>query len=539
MLRLSALLLLINTPTLAQDSLKYWVQFTDKNNNGYSVSQPELFLSQRALDRRSSQGIAIDEKDLPLTEAYVDSLRSAGANILNYSKWFNAVTFSTNDTQLVQQLAVFPFVQGTQAVRRWRGTLEDESQVVQGNQRTFNDYGNAFTQIAMLNGDVVHDIGYTGRGVLIAVIDAGFSGTNTHAFFDLLRAENRIVATRDFVDGDADVYAHSTHGTAVLSTIGAWAPGEMIGTAYQADFLLLRSEAVGSEFLIEEDNWIAAAEFADSLGADILTTSLGYNTFDDTLMNHSYADLDGNTTRITIGSDVAASRGMLVVNSAGNEGSSSWRFVNAPADGDSVLAVGSVDLTRSYSPFSSQGPTFDGRIKPDVAAMGQDVTVAGSGGGAVTSNGTSFSAPIIAGMAACLWEAYPNKSGMEIHQAIIQSAHQFTNPDNFLGYGIPNFLNALHLLDDADHPAPDKAYVSPVLFSDFFTLYFAADRTEEGSIAVYDATGRLFFESPFSFRQGSSYAVPYNGTALPSGAYFVRIRTESGDETVRLLKLKP
>jgi subtilisin family serine protease len=532
-----AFTLLAGNIARAQDSLKYWVQFTDKNSNGFSIAQPESYLSARALERRSKQGIAIDEKDLPLTEIYVDSMASLGATILNRSKWFNAVSFSTNDTQLILQVQSLGFVNDTEAVKRLRGNITDKFEACspQPNLRTFQDYGQALTQIKMLNGDVVHDIGYSGRGVMIAVIDAGFSEVETSRFFDVLWDEGRIIATRDFVDGDDLVFDHSQHGAAVLSTIAAYTPGEMIGTGYNAEFLLLRSEEGGSEFLIEEDNWVAAAEFADSMGADILSTSLGYTNFDDSLMDHTYADMDGNTTRITIGGDIAASRGMLVINSAGNEGASPWHYIGAPADGDSVLAVGSVDANRNYSPFSSTGPSFDGRVKPDVAAMGQGVTVA-IGPSLLTSSGTSFAGPIIAGMAACLWEAHPEKTNMEIYNAIIGSAHQINVPDSLLGYGIPNFVNALYSLEGPPVPTPPaSAYAIPTLVHDYFTLYFASDSDFEGSITAFDALGRAIFDSPFSFRHRTNYAVPFDGSGLPPGAYFVRIN-KTDRETVRILK---
>jgi len=536
-------LLLAGITSPAQDSLKYWIQFTDKNNNGFSISQPEQFLSARSLERRSKQNIAIDFKDLPVTEAYVDSLRALGANILNRSKWMNAVTISTDDTALMQQISFLPFVKSSQTVKRF-GLLKPDDKFEKlsptfGGQRTFNDYGHAFTQIRMLNGDVVHDIGYTGKGVLIAVIDAGFSEAHTHELFVNLRDEARILATRDFVDGDDWVYDHSGHGTAVLATLAAWYPGEMIGTAYDAEYLLLRSEDVESEFLIEEYNWISAAEFADSMGADILTTSLGYSTFDDSTMNHTYADMDGNTTRITIGSDIAASRGMLVVNSAGNQGASGWKYVTAAADGDSVLAVGSVDADGNYSNFSSQGPTYDGRVKPDVVAMGQGVTVSGFGESlTATSSGTSFSGPIIAGMAACLWEAYPHKSNMDIYRAIIQSAHQYDYPDTLMGYGIPNFVNALYILDQPPPPEPVReAYAHPRVTGDHFTLYFRGKSNSEGTIEAFDMHGHAVYVTPFSFRAETNYAVPFDLSAMPSGLYLFRIR-QGGWEVVRVVKVE-
>ncbi len=306
------------------------------------------------------------------------------------------------------------------------------------------DYGQAFNQINMLNGIPLHDLGLDGAGMTIAVLDAGFLNADVIEAFDSLWLNNQIIGYKDFVSPLApDIFDSHYHGTMVLSTMGANLPTEMVGTAPKADYWLLRSEDGATEYLIEELNWASAAEFADSLGADIINSSLGYTTYDDPAQDHTYEDMDGNTTPITIAADLAASKGILVVNSAGNSGSSSWHYIGAPADGDSVFTIGAVNSSGNYASFSSTGPTYDDRIKPNVVAQGQGSTVISAYSGNVTSgNGTSFSSPITAGMVACLWQAHPNKKNTEIMEAIQQSASQALNPDSLLGYGIPDYFAA-------------------------------------------------------------------------------------------------
>jgi hypothetical protein len=310
------------------------------------------------------------------------------------------------------------------------------------------DYGLAYNQINMLNGIELHDLGYNGTGMIIAVLDAGFLNTNTIPAFNYLWNNNRILGSKDFVDPiNPNIFGSHSHGTSVLSTMGANLSGEIIGTAPEASYWLLRSEDGFSEYMIEELNWVSAAEFADSVGADVINSSLGYTTFDDPSQNHTYPDMDGNTAIVTRGADIAVSKGMIVVNSAGNEGSSSWYYIGAPADGDSVFSIGAVNASGNYVSFSSHGPTYDGQMKPDVVAQGSGSTIINAYSGNVsTGSGTSFSSPITAGMVTSLWQAHSNRRNTEVLDAIRQSASLSNNPDYQLGYGIPNYMTAHNLL---------------------------------------------------------------------------------------------
>jgi serine protease AprX len=440
---------------------KYWVKFTDKNNSPYSINNPELFLSQKAIDRRNSQGISIAENDLPVNPSYIQAVSNLGATILNVSKWMNSVTVYTTSPAVINAIEQLPFVLSVEKSNISSTSLneksikpffdaetyaefDEENLVKSGGESKSYDYGMAFNQINMLNGIALHNLGYNGTGMTIAVLDAGFLNANTLAAFNYLWTNNRILGYKDFADPlNPNIFGSHTHGTSVLSTMGANLPGAMVGTAPEASYWLLRSEDGGSEYLIEELNWVSAAEFADSVGADVINSSLGYTTFNDPSQNHTYADMDGNTTPVSIGADIAVSKGMIVVNSAGNDGSSSWFYIGAPADGDSVFSIGAVNASGNYASFSSHGPTSDGQIKPDVVAQGSGTTIINASSGNVTTgSGTSFSSPVTAGMVTSLWQAHPNRRNTEILEAIRQSGSLATNPNYQLGYGIPNYLTA-------------------------------------------------------------------------------------------------
>ncbi len=417
----------------SQNPAHYWIAFTDKQHNNYSLTQPEQFLSQRALDRRKKQGISLDSTDLPVSKFYIDSLISLGLQIKNVSKWLNGVTVLTNDTNLIDTIDNLGFVayhQKTKPLLFKMNGIEDESQL---NSNKASNYGLGNDQIMLLHGNYLHDKGYRGDSMLIAIIDAGFYNVNNMHLFDSLRNDNRIISTYDFVAGNANVYDDHTHGMSVLSTMATNDPGYFVGTAPKASFILLRSEDANTEYLVEEDNWATAAEYADSAGADLINTSLGYTTFDDTTENHSYSDMNGVTTHIAKVADMAFKKGIFVVVSAGNSGDDPWHYISTPADAKDVLTVGAVDLNGNYALFSSTGPSADGRIKPNVAAPGANVKVAFPNDSIYGGSGTSFSAPITCGLVACLWQAFPNKTNYEIRSAIEQSASQYTTPDSLLG----------------------------------------------------------------------------------------------------------
>ena len=451
---------------------KYHVRFTDKNNSPYSIENPLEFLSQKAIDRRTNQNIAIIENDLPVNPAYISSIASTGVAILNVSKWMNSLTIYTTDQTALDAIDAFPFVQSVGKSSSFKPLSQNEKSSKpffdnesfgdkpkpdglsenKGTQSVY-DYGTALNQIQMLNGDSLHDMGFDGGGMIIAVLDAGFLNVNSLSVFDSLWTNGQILGSRDFVNPQSpNIFGSHYHGCKVLSTMGANLPGEMVGTAPKADYWLIRTEDAATEYLIEELNWVSGAEFADSLGADVINSSLGYTTFDDAGQNHTYTDMDGNTAPITIGADIAASKGILVTNSAGNSGNDSWHYIGAPADGDSVFSIGSVNGSGVYTYFSSTGPTYDGRIKPNVVAKGQGTTIVNPWDGSIyTGNGTSFSSPVTAGMVTCLWQANPTKSNIEIMQAVQQSASQANSPDSLLGYGIPNYMIAHRLLAPVIH----------------------------------------------------------------------------------------
>ncbi len=537
----------------AQTGTKFRVDFSDKNNSPFSVSQPDEFLSTRAIDRRTQFNIPVTEQDLPVNPSYLSSIKSTGAIILTKSKWFNSCVVEVSDSNIIDSILQFPFVINTTKVARiCKPVMDEKSEINHAAERITispissdsSYYGLAFNQINMIKGQYLHLLGYQGEGILIAVLDAGFNNTNVLDAFAELYAENRIIATRDFVDGDEDVYIGSNHGTSVLSTIALNLPGTMVGTAPDADFILLRTEYGPSELIIEEENWIAGAEFADSMGADLLTTSLGYTTYDDSTMSHTISELDGNTIRITRGADVAASKGMIVVNSAGNEGdstNSTWIKISAPADGDSVFTIGAVRPNGDYATFSGKGPSADGRVKPNVVAQGQDAVLLFASGVIGDADGTSFSGPIIAGMIACLRQAVPDKSNIELYHAVENCASVHDNPNDSIGYGIPDFYCALKYLTNDAPTAFDNAATAilfPNPFHDKLILFIKPDADDIFFVEMFDLAGRKIFESLHEVKAGNYYRFELEGmNTLANGSYIVRLTGDSVNLVKKVVKM--
>jgi len=448
------LLVLFSIPIFSQIAPdKYYIQFTDKNNSPYSLSHPEKFLTARALARRARFNIPIKENDIPVNPQYVQDVANTGVKILNTSRWLNGVTVYTADTAIIDSIKTFPFVKSTlkfALAGQESGKFKKEALLPVYPSPAFKavstleaKYGAALTQIKQINGIYMHNKGFRGQGMVIAVLDAGYSYVQTQPLFDSLRNDHRILGTKDFVNPGGDVYPQHYHGRMVLSCMAADIPGTMIGTAPKASYWLLRSEDARSENVIEEYNWVSAAEFADSVGADVINSSLGYIAFDDTAFSHPYSDMDGKTCISTRGAEIAASKGMLVVNSAGNSGQDkAFPWIGAPADGDSVLTAGAVTAMGTRASFSSIGPTYDGRIKPTVMTMGQGDAVANSTDSITHASGTSFSSPVLAGMSACLWEAHPHATNMQIIEALKRTASLAGNPNSLMGWGIPDFAKA-------------------------------------------------------------------------------------------------
>jgi len=428
---------------------RYRVSFTDKKNCGYSTKHPEAFLSQKALDRRKRLGAKVDSYDLPITPQYLRTLTEQGFPIYNRSKWNNTAVVTLSDTTRLSQLRAFPFVKAVRKV--WESpdsipvppaTPSRQSLVTNKRDTLATYYGRGERQVTMLGIDSLHRAGYRGRGVTIAVIDGGFYNAD---IIDGLK-NVRVLGTRNFVHPGVNVYEEAEHGMMVLSCIAANTPYSLVGTAPEASFYLLVSEDGATEQLVEEDNWCAAMEYADSLGCDIVTSSLGYYLFDHKTMNHCYNDLDGQTAINSRNASLAASRGLLVINSAGNSGMSRWKKIGFPADARDMLAIGAVDSLAQNAAFSSLGNSADGRIKPNVMAMGVNSAVYDVDGTVARVNGTSFACPTLCGAVACLLQMFPYKKPTEIIHAVQQSGNNAQHPDNIYGYGIPNMPKAANLL---------------------------------------------------------------------------------------------
>ena len=375
-----------------EDTLKYRISLKDKAATDYSLQKPEMYLSKKSIERRKRQGLEIDSTDLPVCKKYVDAIRKKGVHVLVTGKWDNFVTVSCNDSMLIAEIAGLPFVRSTERV--WRGVAKRASErdsLINKPLRTDSLYGPAITQIKMSHADRLHEAGFKGQGMTIAVIDAGFHNVDK---IEAMKNIN-ILGTRDFVNPEADIYAESSHGMSVLSCMAMNQPNVMIGTAPEASYWLLRSEDEYSENLVEQDYWAAAIEFADSVGVDLVNTSLGYYSFDDPTKNYRYRDLNGHYALMSREAAKAADKGIVVVCSAGNSGSGSWKKITPPGDAENVITVGAVNKYGVLAPFSSVGNTADGRVKPDVVAVGLGSDVMGTDGNLRHANGTSFSSPIM------------------------------------------------------------------------------------------------------------------------------------------------
>ena len=545
--------LLLGVQSVAQIAPdKYYIQFTDKNNSPYSIDQPQEFLTQRALDRREAQDIAIIENDIPVNPQYLDGVASTGAQLLFPTKWLNGVTIYTTDTTVLQNIENLPYVSVVRSLRNEnipakKVFFEEEmmgdefkpDKVVKNGIRSDLDYGDAETQIDQINGIPLHDAGFQGQGMVIAVLDGGFSGVPQHPAFDSLRANNQILGDKDFIYVNGNVYTESGHGKAVLSCMAANDPGVMIGTAPKASYWLLRSEDVKTENVIEEYNWVSAAEFADSVGADVINSSLSYSGFDDPTWNYTHDDLDGNTAIATIGADFAASKGILVCNSAGNSGNGGFPWNGSPADGDSVLSVGAVASNDQRAGFSSIGPTGDGRIRPVIMALGAGSFVASGTSDYTYGNGTSFSSPIIAGMSTCLWQANPSLTVMELYEGIKESGSTASDPDNYMGWGIANYEKANSILTTIEYQLDKKdniVSIWPNPFTNDLTLQLQLVNGGTLQMDLLSVTGSVINSQSFNLNNYQGEIKIGNLSGIPKGVYFLRVTGKDWIEVKRIIK---
>lgn len=527
--------LLLFTAVVARAQEDAWVYFIDKPDADFYLGNPLQMLSQKALDRRAVQGIALDVTDVPLHEPYITAISGTpGITVMAKSKWLNALHIRGTE-EAINALTELEFVESVDFANK---LLNTSGRVQQPEQRqTVNkfleaqadfDYGAAQNQIVMLNGHLLHQQNYTGTGITIAVMDSGFPGVDTAAPFQRLFDNEQVLGTYDFVTESEDVYSVTdTHGTLVLSTMGGYLEGEYAGTAPDAFYYLFRTEDAESENPVEESYWVGAAEVADSLGVDIINTSLGYFKYDNPSYDYTYEDLNGQTSFISRGANIAFSRGMVCVTSAGNSGNNENPYAAMPAEATTTLAVGAVNAEEIRSPFSSIGPTSDGRIKPDVMARGVASAVSNTSGSIVAASGTSFSGPITCGLVACLWQALPELTNTEIVQLVKQSADRFNNPDNEYGYGIPDFALAL---DTASAQQIEKKSI--VISPNPATEYVMVSGLEsDAEIIIYNGLGQQVYKATVAKNKPA-----FSVQALPGGIYTFVLQSAKSTQSGKLVK---
>ncbi len=456
------LLLLLAGNMLHAQLTRYVIQFKNKGTNPYTIANPAAYLSAKALARRAAYNIGIDSTDLPVTPRYIDSVRLAGAvTVLNVSKWLNQVSIQTTDAAALTKINSFTFVQSVTAIAARTASnnstmvpfdkFETERNLISMpalTQRTNNttadyySYGNTYNEIHLHNGEFLHNIGMRGQGMMVAMLDAGYYHYTTLKAFDSVNANNQVLQTWDFVAREASVIEDDSHGMSCFSTIGGNIPGQFVGNAPKANFVLYRTEDAATEYPIEEHNWACGAERADSIGADVISSSLGYTTFDNSSLDHTYADMNGRTNMSTRGGVIANRKGILLFIAAGNDGTNTWHYLSSPSDADSVVTVGAVTTAGIVGNFSSYGPSYDGRVKPEVAAVGVAAYVQDPGNNISAGNGTSYATPKMAGLGTCLWQAFPEFNNMAIRDALIKAGNIYTAPDNRTGYGVPDMKKA-------------------------------------------------------------------------------------------------
>lgn len=515
-----------------------WVYLTDKLDVEASINNPISILSQAAIDRKNAHGIPIDNRDVPVNEAYISTLKTqAGISVLAKSKWFNAVHVRGTQTD-ISALLDLPFVDSIDFADNSLDLSSGKMAALQNKfslEETTADfvYGNAQNQVEMLNLETLHQLDFTGEGIVIAVLDAGFPNVNTMAGFQRLRDNDDLLDGYDFVNRTEDVYTYSDndHGTRVLSTMAGYVEDQFVGTAPDASYYLFRTEDAGSENPVEESYWVEAAERADSLGVHIINSSLGYNEYDNPNYSYTTADMNGNTAFISKGANIAFEKGILVVSSAGNSGATAWQIVGAPADAANVLSVGAVDSEGNYAAFSSQGNEMQPTQKPDVVAQGAGASIISPSDALVSNSGTSFSGPIIAGAAASLWQAFPLETNAEIKQRIQSSSSQYDSPDNLLGYGIPDFGLAYDMLLSLHEMSLDAIHLYPNPIREELTIQMGT-LYEETTYSLYSLQGKEL-QSGTLTQQVEDISV----SGLAQGMYVLSLKTKTQIKSVKLIKL--
>ncbi len=532
-----------------------WLFLKDKPSAATYLETPLLMLSQRALDRRNKLNIEVTQIDVPIEKTYLETLKSInGITVLGTSKWLNAVHVQGTQVDIETAKQNLNFIESIEFANKSLNQSAKKGKKIKPNhQNKFNNsmtdftYGSTKNQIEMLKGDFLHGINLTAKNQIIAVIDAGFPNVNTLQAFQRLRDNNKILGGYDFVERSTNFYSGHNHGTNVLSTIGGYIENEFVGSAPDASFYLFRTENASVEVPLEETLWVEAAERADSLGVDVINTSLGYSTFDNPDYSYNYNDMDGKTTFISRGAEIAANRGILVVNSAGNSGNDSWKYITAPADASSVITVGSVDKDGNISSFSSFGPSSDGRIKPEILAQGTASAIINHIDNSVSSvSGTSFSAPIMAGLIACLNDTgniifktsnkkhrakQLNNRIQKLKQSIIESADRYTNPTDQHGFGIPNFetaYNSFLVSLSTESNTLDNLEISPNPVLNTLKININNLNVDEMSVDVFTTLG----SKVLTFKNKLNLDV----SGLQSGVYLLKINNGSFFKLLKFIK---
>lgn len=528
---------------------KFAVFFSNKDTVTYPISKPELFLSAKSIKRKQQQNIVVDIFDVPVNSLNIEALIKAGFNVHNTSRWFNcAIVFSDNKHAADSLKKIIGVTQVIDVGFSEKNTntqinkpvdlgemvtqLEQKlSNIKNKINQDSNIYGSGYTQARMINATKLHQMNLNGSGVTIAIIDAGYSNANKHVVFK--HALKHVIATYDFVDMEANVFDNDDHGTAVWSCLAANDTFSFIGTAPSAKYLLLRSEDAKTEFPVEEFYWAIAAEYADSIGADIISSSLGYNEFDHDKYNYEQKHLDGKTTWITQAANLASKKGLFVINSAGNEGDNLWKQIAFPADANDVVTVGAVDKKQRFAGFSSVGLTADGRIKPDLMALGENVTIANEMGSIYEGDGTSYSCPILAGGVACLWPLLKNYNATQIINWLHFSGSYYYKPNKYFGYGIPDLYLVYQLTTNYKN---DSLLDVRVLDDKNHHLTYYANHEEKLKITFVNALGKQVFSQTENVKQPGLIRFKLNGSKkLRNGVYTLHILCDGKKVIQRLV----
>ncbi|OAB81507.1 S8 family serine peptidase [Cochleicola gelatinilyticus] len=518
------------------------VFLADKENVAASLENPITILTQDAIDRKTLHSTPIDERDVPVNENYIAQLKStSGIEVLAKSKWMNAVYVVGSETNINNLLNLdfvteIEFSDSSLNFFRTTRSLEDKFNFEGEQSSIIYDYGAALNQVEMLSVDYLHEQDYTGENITVAVMDSGFPNVNTNPAYQEMRDEGRLLGTYDFVRRIENGDGFGSHGARTFSDMGGFLDGQFVGTAPKASYYLYVTEDArpDRESPVEEAYWVEALERADSLGVYVTNTSLGYQDFVNPSYDHSYEDLDGQTTIAARGANLAFDKGMLNVTSAGNDGNpGNFLYVATPADAPGVLTVGSVNSEEIKSGFSSIGPTVDGRIKPDVMAQGSSAAVVSENGQVETNSGTSFSSPIMAGAVASLWQASPELTNMQIMQIVRESADRFSNPNDEYGYGIPNFedaVNAAILLGVQEQQLKDQFAIYPNPVTTTLNVVFPKN-SRRAQVVLYNVLGKKILETEIS-----SVSRGLDVSHLSSGVYIAKITSENKSNSFKIIK---